>query len=215
MNKIAVVDYGMGNLRSVAKALEFVAPEATIVVTNSPAEIASANRVFLPGVGALRDCMAELHRLELVEPLRDAAKSKPFMGICLGMQALLDHSEENGGVDGLSIVSGKVTRFPDEMTEAGERLKVPHMGWNQVHHEIDHPMWQGIEQDARFYFVHSYYVEPASGSHCAGSTNYGLKFSSVISHENVFAVQFHPEKSQQAGLALLRNFVAWNGSANV
>ena len=214
MNKIAVIDYGMGNLRSVAKALEFVAPEASIVVTNSATDIAAADRVFLPGVGALRDCMAELHRLDLVEPLRMAAKSKPFMGICLGMQALLDHSEENGGVDGLGIVSGKVSRFSDDMTNSrGERLKIPHMGWNQVHHEIDHPMWRGIEQDARFYFVHSYYVSPISSIHCAGSTDYGVKFSSVISHDNVFAVQFHPEKSQQAGLALLRNFVAWNGNA--
>jgi len=213
MNKIAVIDYGMGNLRSVGKALEFVAPEAAIIVTNSPAEIASADRVFLPGVGALRDCMSELHRLDLVEPLRAAASSKPFMGICLGMQALLDHSEENSGVDGLSIISGKATHFSSDMKDSeGGRLKIPHMGWNQVHQEIDHPMWKGIEQDARFYFVHSYYVSPESDTHCAGSTDYGIKFSSVISHENVFAVQFHPEKSQQAGLALLRNFVAWNGN---
>jgi len=213
MNKIAVIDYGMGNLRSVAKALEFVAPQATIVVTNSRAEIESADRVFLPGVGAIRDCMHELHQRDLVEPLQQAARNKPFMGICLGMQAMMDHSEENGGIEGLGIFSGNVLRFADDMVDGqGERLKIPHMGWNQVHQDIDHPMWQGVEQDARFYFVHSYYVSPASSSDTAGSTDYGVKFTSVISRDNVFAVQFHPEKSQHAGLALLRNFVAWNGT---
>ena len=213
MNTIAVIDYGMGNLRSVAKALEFVAPEARVVVTSDARQIEAAERVLFPGVGALRDCMAELARLELIEPLRRAAAAKPFMGICLGMQALLDHSEENGGTEGLGIVPGRVKRFDishlDSVT--GERLKIPHMGWNEVHQEADHPMWRDIEQDSRFYFVHSYYVEPQRAADRAGTTHYGVDFASAIAVGNIFAAQFHPEKSQQAGLTLLRNFVAWNG----
>ncbi|HGX94266.1 MAG TPA: imidazole glycerol phosphate synthase subunit HisH [Candidatus Tenderia sp.] len=214
MNTIAVIDYGMGNLRSVAKALEFVAPEATVVVTHQAERIRAADRILFPGVGALRDCMAELERLKLPDLLREAAASKPFMGICLGMQALLDHSEENEGTPGLGIIPGQVRHFDATLRdrETGERLKIPHMGWNQVHQSGDHPMWHGIEQNSRFYFVHGYYVEPAQQACRAGTTQYGVEFTSVISAGNVFAAQFHPEKSQQAGLALLRNFVSWDGS---
>ncbi len=211
MNTIAVIDYGMGNLRSVAKALEFVAPEARVVVTREAALIGEADRVVFPGVGALRDCMAELERLALVAPLREAAQGRPFLGICLGMQALLDHSEENGGTAGLGIVPGEVRRFPAGLSEAGERLKIPHMGWNQVHQERDHPLWHGIAPESRFYFVHSYYVAPADRAAAVGTTRYGIEFASAIASGSLFAAQFHPEKSQQAGLTLLRNFVRWDG----
>ncbi len=212
MNTIAVIDYGMGNLRSVAKALEFVAPEATVVVTHEAEQIRAADRILFPGVGALRDCMAELERLALPGLLREVAASRPFMGICLGMQALLDHSEENGGTAGLGILPGVVRRFDRSLADAGEPLKIPHMGWNQVHQLADHPLWRGIEQESRFYFVHSYYVEPADGACRLGTTRYGVDFTSVIGAGNIFAAQFHPEKSQRAGLTLLRNFVSWDGN---
>ncbi len=213
MNTIAVIDYGMGNLRSVAKALEFVAPDAQVVVTHQAEKIRAADRVLFPGVGALGDCMAELERLGLPDLLREAAAAKPFMGICLGMQALLDRSEESGGTSGLGVIAGEVVRFDTDLSKRsqGEHLKIPHMGWNQVHQLGDHPLWHGIEQDSRFYFVHSYYVKPADPACRMGVTCYGDEFTSVISAGNVFAAQFHPEKSQQAGLVLLRNFVSWDG----
>lgn len=214
MNKIAVIDYGMGNLRSVAKALECVAGEAQIQVTADAGQVRAADRVVLPGVGALGDCMAELQRRGLDDVVREVVASKPLLGICLGMQALLDESEENGGTRGLGIIPGHVRRFADDMVDetSGERLKVPHMGWNQVHQlNAQHPMWRDIDQESRFYFVHGYYVAPEQGDHRAATTHYGVEFSSVVAAKNIFAVQFHPEKSQQAGLTLLRNFVEWDG----
>lgn len=212
MTDIAVIDYGMGNLRSVAKALEHVAPTARVAVTCDPAEIAAATHVVFPGVGAMPDCMHELEQRGLRQVVLDAAQSKPFLGICLGMQMLFESSEE-GNVPGLGILPGKVVRFPhDAMVDAvGNKLKVPHMGWNQVHQAAPHPLWRGIALDARFYFVHSYYVETGDTGLIAASSYYPYAFTCAVARANIFAVQFHPEKSQAAGLALLANFAAWSG----
>jgi imidazole glycerol-phosphate synthase subunit HisH len=211
MNRIAIIDYGMGNLRSVAKALEHVAPQAEVRVTHDRHEILQADRVVFPGQGSIRDCMSELAHWDLVEVVREAALGKPFLGLCLGPQALLEFSEENGGVACLNVLPGRVTWFGDLREPAtGERLKVPHMGWNQVHQTGDHPLWRGIPQDSRFYFVHSYYLQPTDEALVAGRTDYGFAFASALARGNIFAVQFHPEKSAQAGLRLLANFVDWN-----
>jgi glutamine amidotransferase len=211
MSTVVVVDYGMGNLRSVAKAIEHVAPEANVRVSSDAAAIAAADRVVVPGQGAMPDCMRELSARGLREAVVRAAAEKPFLGICVGLQMLFGHAEE-GNVMGLEILPGRVPRFPDAAMVApdGTRLKVPHMGWNQVRQAEAHPLWEGIEDDARFYFVHSYYVEPQSPEVIAGSTHYGIPFTSAIAQANIFAVQFHPEKSAQAGLRLLGNFMRWN-----
>ena len=209
--KVVVVDYGMGNLRSVAKAIEHVAPDAEVRVSSDAAEIAAADRVVVPGQGAMPDCMRELSARGLRQAVVRAAAEKPFLGICVGLQMLFGHAEE-GDVMGLEILPGRVPRFPDAAMVAsdGTRLKVPHMGWNQVQQAEAHPLWEGIEDGSRFYFVHSYYVEPASPEVIAGSTHYGVPFTSAIARANIFAVQFHPEKSAQAGLRLLANFMRWN-----
>lgn len=213
MAEIAVVDYGMGNLRSVSKALEHVAPGRTVAVTDDPAVIAGAERVVFPGVGAMRDCMRELDARGLRPALLQAAQEKPFLGICLGMQMLFEFSEE-GNVEGLGILPGKVVRFAAELTDAaGHKLKVPHMGWNEVTPVVPHPLWQGIAAAERFYFVHSYYVCEGQPELRAAVTAYPAPFTSVVARGNLFAVQFHPEKSQAAGLQLLRNFAAWDGTA--
>lgn len=214
MQRIAVVDYGMGNLRSVAKALESVASDRhDVVVTGDAGIIASAERVVFPGQGAIRDCMRELARLELEPVLRGCIGAKPFLGICLGLQALMEASEEHATTRGLAILGGRVRRFPDDARDAarGERLKVPHMGWNVVTPVRDHPLWRGIAASERFYFVHSYYVSPEDASVVAARTHYGVEFCSAAAFGSTFAVQFHPEKSQRPGLALLANFCAWNG----
>jgi glutamine amidotransferase len=211
--KIAVIDYGMGNLRSVAKALEHVAPSQNISVTADAAAIRAADRVVFPGQGAIGDALRELRCRGLVEVLHEVASSKPFLGICLGLQILNQHSDEDGGHAGLGLFSGEVKRFPSDMHDGrGERLKVPQMGWNEVHQEGAHPLWADIAQDARFYFVHSYYVEPGLVETTA-TTTYGIPFTAAAGRDNVFAVQFHPEKSAQAGLQLLQNFTAWDGQA--
>lgn len=214
MVSIAVVDYGMGNLRSVAKALERVATGRRIVVTSDPRELDRAERVVFPGQGAMPDCMRELQARGLREPLRAAAESKPFLGLCIGLQMLFEHSEE-GDVEGLGLLPGRVVRFPSGRMHdvSGNKLKVPHMGWNQVFQNATHVMWDGIEDGCRFYFVHSFYVEVAEQSLVAGTTHYPFAFTSAVSRNNIFAVQFHPEKSQSAGLKLLSNFVHWDGSA--
>ncbi len=214
MTKLAVIDYGMGNLHSVSKALEHVADTGvTINVTADPETILSADKVLFPGVGAIRDCMSELHRLELSEVVKECAKTKPFLGVCLGMQALLDSSEENNGIDCLGIIPGTVRHFVHGMKDDdGEKLKIPHMGWNEIFQMTPHPLWKDIEDGSRFYFVHSYYVELAKPDFIAGSTNYGGPFTSALARENVFAMQCHPEKSQHAGLQLLKNFISWDGS---
>jgi glutamine amidotransferase len=207
MTTVAVVDYGMGNLRSVAKAIEHVAPADRVLVTADPALVVAADRVVVPGQGAMPDCMAELTARGLREAVVRAAAEKPFLGICIGLQMLFEHSEE-GDVPGLGILAGRVRRFPAEETTA-RGLKVPHMGWNQVDQAESHPLWQGIPDGSRFYFVHSYYVEPAEPSVIIGSTAYGIPFTSAVARANIVAVQFHPEKSAQAGLRLLANFMGW------
>ena len=275
MAEIAVIDYGMGNLRSVQQALRTVAPEASIVVTDDPHEVAMAARVVFPGQGAMPDCMRELDARGLRAAVLQAARSKPFLGICIGLQMLFDHSAE-GDVAGLGILPGKVVRFAHDLRDdQGNKLKVPHMGWNQVHQGVDlqpptgaetiasspsggglrrglktdplpvgapkvgnplsgkpdaelsqgamaasagggsprvdaHPLWQGIDQDARFYFVHSFYVQPKDAALVQATTCYPQPFVCAVARDNVFAVQFHPEKSQSAGLTLLKNFVNWN-----
>jgi glutamine amidotransferase len=210
MNSVIVVDYGMGNLRSVAKAIEHVAPHARVIVSSDAREVAAAERVVVPGQGAMPDCMAQLIERGLRDAVIAAAGSKPFLGICVGLQMLFGHAEE-GDVTGLEIFDGRVPRFPHEAMVAadGGRLKVPHMGWNEVQQAEPHSLWEGIPSGERFYFVHSYYVEPASPEIIAGSSFYGIPFTSAVARDNIFAVQFHPEKSAQAGLALLGNFMRW------
>jgi len=214
MAKIAVVDYGMGNLRSVAKALEHVAPDSNVVVSSDARDIEDAERIVFPGQGAMPDCIRELEARGLREPLLRAARQKPFLGLCIGLQMLFEHSEE-GDIAGLGLLPGRVLRFPPERMRdsSGNKLKVPHMGWNQVFQQLAHPMWAGIEDGSRFYFVHSYFVEVSDPGIVAGKTYYPFAFTSVVAQNNIFAVQFHPEKSQSAGLRLLSNFVRWDGSA--
>jgi glutamine amidotransferase len=207
---IAVIDYGMGNLRSVSKAVEHVAESGDqVLVTDDPAQILAADRVVFPGQGAARDCMAAISDHHLNQAVLEAAASKPFLGICMGLQVLMGHSAENGGTRLLGLLDGEVVRFPERMEYAGQRLKIPQMGWNQVEQRIDHPLWEGIPQRSRFYFVHSYYVSPSDAGLVAGTTDYGISFTSVIARDNLFATQFHPEKSADAGLQLLRNFLRW------
>ncbi len=206
--KIAVVDYGMGNLRSVSKALEHVAPRATVVVTSDPDQVVMADRVVFPGQGAMPDCIRELDRRGLRAAVIECTRRRPFLGICIGLQMLFERSEE-GDVSGLQVFHGAVRRFRSEDMGAG-RYKVPHMGWNGVQQTAQHPMWQGISDGTRFYFVHSYYAIPGEDRLMCGATHYGLAFCSAVARENIFAVQFHPEKSQSSGLRLLSNFIEWN-----
>ncbi len=208
---IAVIDYGMGNLRSVAKAIEHVAAGAPAVVTADPAQVAAAARVVFPGQGAMPDCMRELEQRGLRPAVIAAARSKPFLGICIGEQMLFAHSEE-GDAAGLGIFPGSVQRFPAARMHGadGSRLKVPHMGWNTVAQKKPHPLWAGIADHSRFYFVHSYCVQAPDSALCAGTTDYGLSFTSAVAQDNIFAVQFHPEKSARDGLQLLKNFVEWH-----
>lgn len=211
MSSVAVIDYGMGNLHSIAKALQHADPQAQVVVTADPAQMRAADRVVFPGVGAIRDCMAALQKLDLAPVLAELANTKPFLGVCLGMQALLQESEENEGIACLGLLPGKVRRFDEGLKDAdGLALKIPHMGWNQVHQRNAHPLWEGIAQDSRFYFVHSYYASPALPENIAATTDYPSPFASALSIGRLFAVQFHPEKSQAAGLRLLTNFMRWN-----
>ncbi len=210
MSNVAVIDYGMGNLHSVAKALERAAPSAQIRVTNDPKVVAEADRVVFPGQGAMPDCMRELDARGLRPALLQAAKNKPFLGLCIGLQMLFDRSDE-GDVPGLGILPGNVIRFSasDMVDDAGQKLKVPHMGWNQVWQRRAHALWDGIDDGARFYFVHSYYAMAKNENHIAGSSKYPKEFTCAVEQNNLFAVQFHPEKSQTAGLKLLANFVNW------
>ncbi len=208
MVDVAVVDYGMGNLRSVKQALRKIAPHAEVVVSDDADVIAKAARVVFPGQGAMPDCMREMDARGLRAAVMNAAQNKPFLGICIGLQMLFEHSAE-GDVTGLEILRGKVTRFASPLHDAqNNHLKVPHMGWNRVHH-ADHALWQGIEQDARFYFVHSYYVQPQDAALVQATSDYPEPFVCAVSQENLFAVQFHPEKSHVAGLKLLQNFMQW------
>ena len=213
MNTIAVIDYGMGNLHSVAKAIEHAPTSCKIIVTHDKSAILNADRVVLPGVGAMRDCMGEIKRLELDDVIKDVARNKPFLGVCVGMQALLDHSSENEGVQCLGLISGDVKYFGDEPKDNNnEKLKVPHMGWNKVDQKLAHPLWKGIPSGSRFYFVHSYYACDVNEEYISGTTEYGVTFSSAIARDNIFAAQFHPEKSQHSGLQLYENFINWDGN---
>jgi glutamine amidotransferase len=209
--KIAVIDYGMGNLRSVSKAVEHVADDAEVRVTDDPRYIANADRVVFPGQGAARDCMAAIREHHLNQAVLRAADSKPFLGICMGLQVLLRHSEENGGTALLGLYEGEVRRFAGlPLGDNGLPLKIPHMGWSPVHQVMDHPLWTDIPDDSRFYFVHSYRVVPEDVSLIAATTDYGVRFTSAIARDNLFATQFHPEKSADVGLQLLKNFVNWD-----
>ena len=211
---IAVVDYGMGNLRSVSKAVEHVANGKSVVVTSDAAIIHAAERVIFPGQGAMPDCMRELDARNLRETIIDAANNKPFLGICIGMQLLFEHSEE-GNTAGLGLLKGNVKRFAEKLTdENGDKLKVPHMGWNQVfqtnnNQHKKHALWADIADATRFYHVHSYYAAPQDAAVTAGETEYPNRFTSAVARDNIFATQFHVEKSAQAGLQLLANFVNW------
>ena len=209
---IAVVDYGMGNLRSVAKALQHVAPERSIVISADPLVIRAAARVVLPGQSAMPDCIRCLDASGLRAAVLDAARTRPFLGICLGLQMLFETSEE-GPTPGLAVLPGRVVRFRDDaMTlPSGERLKVPHMGWSPVRQVRAHPLWAGIADGERFYFAHSYHPVPADPSLTVGTSDYPAPFTCAVARANIFATQFHPEKSHRAGLQLLANFVAWDG----
>jgi glutamine amidotransferase len=210
MTKIVVVDYGMGNLRSVAQALRAAAPEADVQISGEVAAIDGADRIVLPGQGAMPDCMRSLRESGVQEALLRAAASKPLMGVCVGEQMLFDESEE-GATPGLGLLPGKVVRFQldGQLQQDGSRFKVPQMGWNQVRQSASHALWQGIADNAYFYFVHSYYAQPALGAHTVGETLYGAPFSCAVARDNIFATQFHPEKSAGAGLQLYKNFVHW------
>lgn len=211
MSSVAVIDYGMGNLHSIAKALQHANPRASVLVTSEPDALLRADRIVFPGVGAIRDCMAALTARGLVPVVRELAAVKPFMGICLGMQALLDESQENDHTPCLGLLPGKVLRFSDRLTDdQGRPLKIPHMGWNRLHQCFEHPLWRDIPQHSWFYFVHSYYAQPAHSDQIAATTDYPGPFAAALLHRNVFAVQFHPEKSQSSGLRLLANFLLWD-----
>ncbi len=217
MKTVAIIDYGMGNLHSVSKAVEHVAPDQRVLVTADADQIREADRVILPGGGAIRDCMAEIRRLGVDTLVRDVSRDRPFLGICVGMQALMSRSEENGWVDCIDLFPAEVRFFGDDLREhhAGQpdtRLKVPHMGWNEVHQTQEHALWQSIPDAERFYFVHSYYAEAEHNPDMAGCTHYGVDLAAAVARDTIFAVQFHPEKSHRAGLQLLKNFTQWTGA---
>lgn len=210
---VAIIDYGMGNLHSVSSAFSHVSPDSDIFITADAKKIASADKILFPGVGAIRDCMAEIRRLgfdTLVPELIN--DGKPVLAICVGMQALMTHSEENDGVDCINFLPGNVKFFGHNRKDTdGKKLKVPHMGWNQVQQSINHPLWHGIENNSRFYFVHSYFVDAQKTEQVAGTCEYPSQFSAALAKDNLFATQFHPEKSDTVGLQLLKNFTEWNG----
>lgn len=206
---VTVIDYGMGNLRSVAKAAEHAADSNTrICISDKAEDILSADAIIFPGQGAAKACMKALNETNIIHALTQAATEKPFLGICMGLQVLMTHSQENEGVDCLDILKGDVQKFD---LSAHPELKMPHMGWNQIHQTIDHPLWHNIEQNSRFYFVHSYFVSPHDKQIIAGETTHGNRFTSAIAQNNLFAIQAHPEKSADAGIQLFKNFLNWNG----
>jgi glutamine amidotransferase len=211
MNKIVVVDYGMGNLRSVAQALRAVAPEANVLISGDPVDIDSADRIVLPGQGAMRDCMLSLRESGVIDALLRASLTRPMMGVCVGEQMLFDRSEE-ADTAGLGLLPGRVVRFQLEgrLQADGSRFKVPQMGWNRVRQTRAHPLWEGINDDAYFYFVHSYYAQPRDPQDAIGETDYGAPFCCAVARGNIVATQFHPEKSAGAGLRMYKNFVHWN-----
>jgi glutamine amidotransferase len=203
---IAIIDYGIGNLRSVHNAVSFISPQTKSIVTSDPDVVAKADRVIFPGQGAMPDCILQLEKRGLKESVIEAAKQKPFLGICLGLQMLFETSEE-GNVSGFGLLPGTVKRF---QLNKNERIKIPHMGWNKVNLSNPHPMWNKIDSDSRFYFVHSFYAEVKDKSLVMATSSHGEKFTCAIAKDNIFAVQFHPEKSSELGLQLLNNFISWN-----
>jgi len=213
MKTVAVVDYGMGNLRSVSQAVQHVAQGSgyEVVVTSRPQDVRDAERIVLPGQGAMRDCMRELRESGLLEPVLEAAAAKPLFGVCVGMQMLLDRSEE-GPTDALGLIHGDVVKFDlaGRLQPDGSRYKVPQMGWNQVRQSQPHPLWAGIPDGSYYYFVHSFYARTSDARHSVGEAEYGARFTAAIARDNIFATQFHPEKSADHGLALYRNFLQWN-----
>lgn len=212
MSSVAVIDYGMGNLHSIAKALQHADPGVTVQISADADVIRSADRVVFPGVGAIRDCMQALNDSGLADVIKEVATSKPLLGICLGMQALLTDSEEGGHTQCLNLFPGHVRRFAENLLDAeGNRLKIPHMGWNRVA-QHPHPLWHNIPQDSRFYFVHSYFAVPDRAEDSIATSDYPDPFTCALARDNVFAVQFHPEKSQTVGLQLLQNFLHWDGA---
>ena len=212
MKTVAVVDYGMGNLRSVSQAVQHVARESglSVIITSRPEEVRAAERIVLPGQGAMPDCMRELRESGLLESVLEAAASKPLFGVCVGMQMLLDASDE-GPTDGLGLIHGRVVRFElaGQIQPDGSRYKVPQMGWNEVWQAQPHPVWAGVPDGSYFYFVHSYHARASDARHSVGEADYGGRFTAAIARDNIFATQFHPEKSAEHGLALYRNFLAW------
>lgn len=208
MTKIALLDYGMGNLHSVGKALSNVG--ADVIITHDPKQIQACDKIVFPGVGAMKDCMAGMAMAGIDDVVKQAVFNKPVMAICVGMQALFEQSAENGGVGCLKILQGNVSKFDENLHQQGEKLKIPHMGWNTIHGmDESHPLWQGIADNTHFYFVHSFYCEPADPTIISARCEYGIDFCGSIIKENLFATQFHPEKSHTAGLQLLKNFVQW------
>jgi glutamine amidotransferase len=216
METIGIIDYGMGNLHSLAKSLERAASDQRIVISYDPEVLLECDRLVLPGVGGVRACMDELRRLELDQMVIEAARKRPLLGVCLGMQVLLERSDENGGVNALGLIPGNVVRFPDPAPEAEpqqERLKVPHMGWNRLRQVRPHPVWAGVPDQSWFYFVHSYHAVTQNPLHTLGTADYPQPFAAAVARDNIVGFQFHPEKSQDLGLRLLSNFAGWNGEA--
>lgn len=213
MSSVAVIDYGMGNIHSIAKALQYADPQVEVHVVSDKQSILAADRIVLPGVGAMRSCMYALQTRQLTAVLAEVAQSKPLLGICIGMQALLSNSEENDATDCLNIIPGRVVHFAKNLHDSqGQKLKIPHMGWNTVQQRT-HPLWQDIAQDSWFYFVHSYFALPNARSAIVATAEYPEAFTCAIAKDNIFAVQFHPEKSQAVGLQLLKNFLRWDGQS--
>lgn len=214
MATVAVIDYGMGNLHSISKALKKVSPNSNIVITDDKETILAADHIVFPGVGAIRDCMSALTTSGLDETIKVVAKSKPLLGICIGMQALMEHSDENGGVDCLGLFPGNVEKFsPKTLKPTNEVIKIPHMGWNEVSILDKNPLFYNIPNNERFYFVHSYHAASVENSYISATSNYPDSFPCALKWKNIVAVQFHPEKSHLAGLQLLKNFLNWDGKS--
>ena len=212
MSSVSIADFGTGNLRSVCNAFAALDGKIKIKLTNSAFDIRRTDRLVLPGQGAIGTFMRQVVDEELRQSLEHALANKPVLGICLGLQSLYSYSEEDGGTECLGILAGSVKKFDDALKDAGRTIKIPHMGWSRVNHEKQHPLWNGIHDGTRFYFVHSYYAESTNESEIAGTSQYGLKFTCAAARDNLFAVQFHPEKSRQHGLQLLSNFMQWDGT---